>query len=31
MTTTNVTEISLRPLTNTLQRAEFTFKGIKKL
>ena len=30
-TTTNVTEISLRPLTNTLQRAEFNFKGIKKL
>ena len=30
-TTTNVTEISLRPLTNTLQRTEFNFKGIKKL
>jgi hypothetical protein len=30
-TTTNVTEISLRPLTNTLQRTEFNVMGIKKL
>ena len=30
-TTTNITEISLRPLTNATQRAEFNFKGIKKL
>ena len=30
-TTTNITEISLRPLTNTLQRTEFNFMGIKKL
>ena len=31
MTTTNITEIATRPLTNALQRAEFNFKGIKKL
>ena len=30
-TTTNITTISLRPLTNALQRAEFNFKGIKTL
>ena len=29
--TTNVTEISLRPLTNALQRTEFNFKRIEEL